>query len=231
MIDFIKHEQNGQTLGWSLTKENSFFFFGTNNLNETELIKKFPQYQFRKNKQVHSNLVIDAKNSPQDADGLWSYEKKSALIAVTADCMPVLLSNGKKVIALHAGWRGVASNIICSAFETLTQEEKNSVWTICLGPHIQKPSFEIKADTLKILTEAWQKVSPGQPPPAEKINADHWLFDLYPLLMAQITFYFRDKINFYHLDFDTKRDSLFHSYRRDKVNAGRNYSFVALEGS
>ena len=229
MNNFIKHTVDGKILGWSLKDKNSFFFFSTNNLSESDLNTHFPQFTFKKNKQVHSNIVVSAKESPKEADGLWTERHQEAVIAVTADCMPVLLSNGKKVLALHAGWRGVASNIVGAAYEGLTDDEKRSTWTICLGPFIQRASFEIKEDTLKLLTAAWQKVSPNQPAPAQKMDAEHWLFDLYPLLLAQINFYFRDKVNFYHLNFDTKQNSLFHSYRRDKVNVGRNYSFVALE--
>ena len=121
-------------------------------------------------------------------------------------------------------------NVVEAAFESLTEDEKKSHWTICLGPYIQKSSFEIKADTLQLLTNAWNKVS-KEKLPAEQINQDQWLFDLYPLLQAQLHFCFRDRFDFYHLDFDTKKNLLFHSYRRDKVNVGRNYSFVALKGS
>lgn len=230
MSNFTRHEENGLTLGWSLEKQNSFFYFGTKNIKEVDLAKYFPNYQFHKNKQVHSNLVIDAKESPQNADGLWTTEKNKALISITADCMPVLLSNGEKVLALHAGWRGVASNIVGSAFQTLTENEKKSHWIICLGPYIQKASFEIKADTLQPLTEAWEKVS-SAPAPVEQINHQQWHFDLYPLLLAQLQFCFGDRLDFYHLDFNTEKNLLFHSYRRDKVNVGRNYSFVALKGS
>lgn len=229
MNNFIKHELNEKILGWSLKRKNSFFFFSTKNLTEAELNKHFPRFNFKKNKQVHSNIVIPSERSPQNADGLWSCQNQEALIAVTADCMPVLLSNGQKVLALHAGWRGVASDIVGAAFHSLTDNEKKSTWVICLGPYIQKDSFIIKADALDLLIKAWEKVSQAASP-AEQIDSEHWTFDLHSLLLAQIRFYFRENFEFYHLDFDTKRNSLFHSYRRDKVNTGRNYSFVALEG-
>ena len=86
MNNFIKHEENGETFGWSLEKQNSFFFFGNKNMKENDLTKYFPNYQFCKNKQVHSNLVIDAAESPQSADGLWTKEKYKALISITAEC-------------------------------------------------------------------------------------------------------------------------------------------------
>lgn len=220
--------------GLFLEKQNSLFFFGNKKFTENVFAKNFPNYEFKKNKQVHSNTVIHAKNSPQSADGLWTEDKNTALVSVTADCIPLLLSNGKKAFALHAGWRGVASNIVGSAFETLTDEDRKTFWTICIGPHIQKNSFDIKEDTLKPLMAAWDKVSAtGRTSslalPAEQISEDRWRFNLYSLVMAQLRFYFRDKFEVFHLESDTKQNPLFHSFRRDKENAGRNYSFVVLK--
>ena len=92
--------------GYSFEKQNTLFYFGTKNLTESLLKEQFPNFTFKKNKQVHSNIVIEAEQSPKEADGLWTTQKNTALIAVTADCVPILLSNGKKAFALHAGWRG-----------------------------------------------------------------------------------------------------------------------------
>lgn len=210
----------------SFQKQNSFFFFGTKNDSEKSLKEQFSSFEFKKNKQVHSNLVIDADQSPQSADGLWTTQKNIAIVSITADCTPILMSNGKKAFALHAGWRGIASNIVEAAFCSLSTEEKISHWTICIGPHIQKKSFDIKADAFEALNAAWKKISTKQPP-ADEIGPQHWAFDLNALVAAQLSFYFKncDLIN---LGLDTKTDDLFHSYRRDKDQAGRNYSFVAL---
>lgn len=216
--------------GHSFEMQNTLFYFGNKNLKETALTKHFPNFSFKKNKQVHSNIVIEAEQSPKEADGLWTTQKNTALIAVTADCVPILLSNGKKAFSLHAGWRGVASDIVGSAFENLTQEERNTNWTAYIGPHIQFESFDIKADTLKPLTEAWKAVSPKSPP-AKQIAPEQWRFDLYSLVFAQLQFYFRDKIEIHRLDFDTKQNPLFNSFRRDKGGAGRNFSFVVLKGT
>ena len=214
--------------GWSFKEGNTLFYFGSKILNEDSLKKYFPQFKFKKNKQVHSNIVINAEQSPQNADGLWTTEKNVAVVSVTADCVPVLLSNGKKVFSLHAGWRGVASDIVGSAFETLSEQEKKDHWFVYIGPSIKKQSFDIKRDTLEPLAAAWGKVSTDAPP-TELIGPEQWRFDLYALLMAQLRFYFHDNITVHHLDLDTKQDLRFHSYRRDKDKAGRNFSFVVLE--
>lgn len=229
MLKFLREKIKDEVLGWSLQTNHSVFYFGTRHLTEDKLRENFSRFAFKKNKQVHSNIVIDAKDSPQSVDGLWTTEKNTALIAITADCVPILMSNGKKALALHAGWRGVASNIVGSAYESLTKTEQQSQWTVCVGPHIQKASFDIRQDSLKPLSEAWANVS-TQNPPIEAINDEQWYFDLYALVLAQLNFYFRDNFNVYRLNFDTKQDPLFHSFRRDREQAGRNYSFVALKG-
>lgn len=72
--------------------------------------------------QVHGCDVIspaaDAQrpspSSPRVADGWYSDKVGEALVIMSADCLPLLLCNsaGTEIAALHAGWRGVANNIL-----------------------------------------------------------------------------------------------------------------------
>ena len=66
--------------------------------------------------QVHSNISVDADliSSITQADA--SYSKKIGTVCgvLTADCLPVFVSNkaGTKVGIAHAGWRGLVDGVI-----------------------------------------------------------------------------------------------------------------------
>ncbi|MGA8110512.1 MAG: peptidoglycan editing factor PgeF [Acidobacteriaceae bacterium] len=71
-------------------------------------------------KQIHSSKVLRAGKgdgdaaSPCQGDGLMTDEPGLLLAIQTADCIPVLVADGKKkaVAAFHAGWRGTVKRIV-----------------------------------------------------------------------------------------------------------------------
>jgi len=71
-------------------------------------------------KQIHSNLVLRAGYSdagsrqPAKADGLMTDQPGLLLAIMTADCIPVLVSDRRRrvVAAFHAGWRGTVRRIV-----------------------------------------------------------------------------------------------------------------------
>ena len=67
--------------------------------------------------QVHSTKVLEIDSGLarlQPADGLITASPKVVCVVMTADCMPLFLSDraGSKVAVVHAGWRGMADGII-----------------------------------------------------------------------------------------------------------------------
>lgn len=97
--------------------------------------------------QIHSDNVVVLTKPPAEilsADAIITSQKNLVCAILTADCLPILLSNrtGTKVAAIHAGWRGIASGII---FETLKKMEHNQDNEIIawLGPAIGPTAFEI----------------------------------------------------------------------------------------
>ncbi len=72
--------------------------------------------------QVHSATVLDARlGDSGQGDALITQRHDMALAVVTADCVPILLANDREVVAVHAGWRGIAQSILSAAFERLTK--------------------------------------------------------------------------------------------------------------
>jgi polyphenol oxidase len=67
-------------------------------------------------KQIHSGIVhrVDSATAPLAGDGLIT-DKPAVLLAIkTADCVPVLVADGKRRVvgAFHAGWRGTLARIV-----------------------------------------------------------------------------------------------------------------------
>ena len=54
--------------------------------------------------QTHSNVVTLVK-SPRvyDSDGIYTEKPKLGLLVQTADCMPILLIDNKRIGAIHSG--------------------------------------------------------------------------------------------------------------------------------
>ena len=62
--------------------------------------------------QSHSDIFIEVKKpGTYKADALITKKKKLALVVLTADCMPVLVSDGEKIGVIHIGWKGLENNL------------------------------------------------------------------------------------------------------------------------
>lgn len=96
-------------------------------------------------KQTHSTRVIQHSFSSNDADGCYSDRLGQACIVMTADCLPILLCNeeGSWVAAIHAGWRGLADDIL---FNAVQQYKGSSPLIAWIGPAISEKCFEVGAE-------------------------------------------------------------------------------------
>ncbi len=116
-----------------------------------QLLKDFQPYGVDKitwMTQTHSMICHTINEQmPFEAligDGLVTQRKQHALMMMTADCLPVVLSNadGTEVANLHAGWRGLAGGIIENTIAAM-QTKPTWAW---LGAAISQPCFEIGAE-------------------------------------------------------------------------------------
>lgn len=106
-----------------------------------------PDFEFTEVVQVHSNTVLnitEVGSSKDQADGLFSLNSDFAPMAIkTADCLPICVCGEKGVAMLHAGWRGIESNIF-------SPENLNPIvpFHFYLGPAISLESYEVQEDFL-----------------------------------------------------------------------------------
>lgn len=98
-------------------------------------------------RQVHgtgiANLDHPAGSGTVTADGAVTARTSSVATVLTADCMPLLLADrrGRRVGAVHAGWRGMAAGVIESAVRAMEVEPLDVIaW---MGPTIGPEAFEV----------------------------------------------------------------------------------------
>ena len=102
-------------------------------------------------KQVHGTRVVNAASEYApgiEADAVWAGDKAFACTVMTADCLPIVLTDiqGRCIAAVHGGWRGLASHILRETIEALpVAPEELVAW---LGPAIGPTAFEVGGDVL-----------------------------------------------------------------------------------
>ncbi|MFO6425359.1 peptidoglycan editing factor PgeF [Motilimonas sp. KMU-193] len=179
--------------------------------------------------QVHGVDVIKYDSShrldaakPSVADGCWTDLPHYPCVVMTADCLPVLLTDqqGTFVAAVHAGWRGLCDGILQQAVQAAPAEpEQILVW---LGPAIGPQAFQVGAE----VREQFIKQDPRFEQAFVADKAGKWLADLY--LLARLTLAKQGVEQVFGGEHCTYHESeSFYSYRRDGVT-GRMASLIYL---
>lgn len=166
--------------------------------------------------QIHSSQVLAAApGSCGEGDALVTDRSRLGLSVVTADCVPVLLANRRQVAAIHAGWRGVAGEIVGAAMETFT-EPIEVAW---IGPAISGEVYEVGAEV------ADQVARVSTPDAVLSVPGRRLHVDLRRAVAHQLSSGGCREIR--QVSGCTLKDepSLW-SYRRDGIQAGRNVSMI-----
>lgn len=208
-------------------------YFGNRESNLQKIQKEFPQINFKRIKQVHGDKSVHTSphsiDFSKEADAHFSGEKNLGLIISTADCIPVMIyhENPKWISAIHAGWRGVLNKIVPKTIESLKKSlcSPNKM-QVFIGPHIGYKSFEIENEIRDQLLATVSTPLIGATKPAREGKS---LVSLSAILKAQLEEAGVNKSNIKSLEEDTVTNFLYHSYRRDKENSGRQISFIALK--
>ncbi|GAA0197024.1 peptidoglycan editing factor PgeF [Kangiella japonica] len=101
--------------------------------------------------QIHSTRVIKHGGGDIRADGCFTTKFNQSCIVMTADCLPILLTDAKGtwVAAVHAGWRGLADGIIQEAVAQYSGTDDLLAW---IGPAISQEFFEVGDDVREQFT-------------------------------------------------------------------------------
>ncbi|MGL6156446.1 MAG: polyphenol oxidase family protein, partial [Ralstonia mannitolilytica] len=119
--------------------------------------------------QVHGTGVADLDQlvgapAPVVADAAVASSRDRVCVVMTADCLPVLLSDARGVTvgAAHAGWRGLCGGVIERTVDAMTQrlrasgQEADPTWLAWLGPAIGPACFEVGAEVRQAFMDAAQ---------------------------------------------------------------------------
>jgi hypothetical protein len=95
--------------------------------------------------QTHSSICVDASltNGAVEADASFTANPGTVCTVLTADCLPVFVSNkdGSMVGIAHAGWKGLVSGVIENLVESF--DCNGNYLVVHLGPAISMRYFEV----------------------------------------------------------------------------------------
>ena len=178
--------------------------------------------------QVHGTTLIDAAEALEYrvvpvADAAWCTQPGIACAVLTADCLPVLLCDraGRRVAALHAGWRGLAAGIIEHTVEVMQRPgETLLAW---LGPAIGPAAYQVGDEVREAFLRHDSLAQAAFLPDPE----GGWKADLYRLARQRLAE--RGVTAVYGGDACSFSDAgRFYSYRRDGVT-GRMATLIWLQ--
>ena len=174
--------------------------------------------------QVHGTDVTDLDRLPAGerprADAAVTAQRGRVATVLVADCMPLLLCDrgGKRVVAAHAGWRGMSAGVIENAVAALQVPPAEVIaW---MGPAIGPDAFEVGPE----VRAAFLAVDPDADGAFRAHTPGKFMADLYTLARRRLV---RMGVECVHGGgFCTfhERDRFF-SYRRVKAS-GRMGAFV-----
>jgi YfiH family protein len=151
-------------------------------------------------KQVHETAVVhadedrrgagafDAATTIAGTDGLWTSTPGVALAVLTADCVPVVVAdpNGRRVAALHAGWRGLTAGILERGVEALREQGSAPAELMAfVGPAIGPCCYEVGDDVAAAARDALGEDAVVKGP--EKAHVDLWTGARIALARAGVT--------------------------------------------
>jgi YfiH family protein len=179
--------------------------------------------------QVHGIDVCAASRggSIPTADACWTSQSNLACAVMTADCLPVLLTDrmGTVVASAHAGWRGLQAGVLEQAVAAMPVNSGELLaW---LGPAIGPAAFEVGVEVRQAFieavpgmgTEGCFQPSPGRP--------GYYLADLYSLARTRLKLSGVDAV--FGGDYCTfSQAESFYSYRRDG-QTGRMASLILIK--
>ena len=192
--------------------------------------------------QVHDVkvAVVDREDiSPQELDGYDAMVTDLPGIAIgvrTADCIPVLLYDPvkKAAAAIHSGWRGTVSKIICKTVAKMqsTYASQPSDLLAVIGPAICMDCFQVGEDVALKFKEAGFDVNSvwafQEPKTGNGMEGGHHI-DLKQACRQTLIECGLKGGNIQISDLCTYEDNhLLYSARKESIECGRNITYIKI---
>ena len=208
-----------------ISKKKYQVVFGNHHLLSSDIEKMGPKWL----DQVHGSTIVKASDSQVEADGHWTDRPNQALVIKTADCLPIFIFDLDRVFALHAGWRGVKKRIVTKALGMCREPHHAKIY---IGPHIQMRSFQLDHESAQsLLNEHGLRISQAMqnsialPSLSQK---NHYHVSLSQLVAREAQSFKATPL--YISSVDTFLSPYHNSYRRNRLNKKRNFSYIHLKG-
>jgi len=170
--------------------------------------------------QIHSDIVIDAggrSGSLGDGDALINNTSGHLIAVKTADCIPILIVDTRQraVAAVHAGWRGTAQRIATRVIEQMQRRFASQPGDLlaAIGPGIGKCCYEVGPEVARQFPEFVDSNRHVDLPSANRHQIAGCGVPLEHIYVANLC---------------TMCNGEFHSFRRDKQQAGRMLSVAGI---
>ncbi|MEI7780180.1 MAG: polyphenol oxidase family protein [Actinomycetes bacterium] len=165
--------------------------------------------------------VVTAPGEAEDVDALVTTEPGLALLALGADCVPVVLFDlaAGVVGAVHTGWRGLRDDVVGAALSAmLGLGARGQRIEALLGPAICGPCYPVPA-------ERAQEIEGVAPPAVGTCKDGQPSIDLRVGISYRLA---RSGVSARYVGGCTAEDSRYFSHRRDGIT-GRQGAFVVLD--
>ncbi len=183
-------------------------------------------------RQVHSDIIhfiLDVPDTTLRGDAMITALPRLFLIVKTADCLPVFLVDEKKRVtaAAHCGWKGTLLRLLENVVSGMKARFGSDPADILagLGPCISESCYEVGEDVRAPFRDSgfpdalFQQVT-GRP--------HKYFLHLREANRLQLRRQGVRDGNIFSIDICSHCDRRFPSYRRDRADAGRMISFIAL---
>ena len=124
--------------------------------------------------QVHADAVLNADDpafaDAHKADALFTADPHQLVAVRTADCVPILLAtpDGRRVAAVHAGWRGVIAGVLPRTVAALADPHLLAA----VGPCIGFDAFEVGPEVLAAFGARFGDAAPVRRTTGDKGQVD-----------------------------------------------------------
>ncbi len=173
--------------------------------------------------QVHgSNVAVADAYADQPCDAGVTRQEKIPCAVLTADCLPVLLTDcpGTVVAAAHAGWRSLAAGVLENTINSMSVPA--SAVLAWMGPAIGPKNFMVGKDVYQTFTDFSAEADKA----FTAIDGSYWLCDIYRLARQRLNAIGVTRIYGGGRCTYEEQDS-FYSFRRDGIT-GRMASLIWL---
>ncbi len=185
--------------------------------------------QFHSNKFLYLSKNLNIKNKSVSADAIISEKEGLPIAVLTADCVPVLIYDKKRIMiaAVHAGWRGAYKGIIKRVIKFMCKKGCNPKnMTVAIGPSITQKNYEVGEQFRRKFIKKDEHNYKFFIMRKKKVY-----FDLPNYVKKQVKLNKIKNIDLINIDTFNKRNNFFSARRSLKCNEddyGRNISIIMI---